>query len=69
IHFFADNSSTVESIIRPKCRPGQKHATVFFNIATKLLEEDEETSMEIAWAPGHQDIPGNEKADALAKEA
>ncbi|KAK0440308.1 hypothetical protein EV421DRAFT_1685404, partial [Armillaria borealis] len=69
IHFFADNSSAVDSIIRPKRGPGQQHATVFFKIATELLEEDEETSLEVAWAPGHQDIPGNEKADALAKEA
>ncbi|PBK71417.1 hypothetical protein ARMSODRAFT_973839 [Armillaria solidipes] len=48
---------------------GQKHATVFFNIATKFLEEDEETLLEMAWALGHEDITGNKKADALAKEA
>ncbi|KAK0222784.1 hypothetical protein EDD85DRAFT_796300 [Armillaria nabsnona] len=52
----------------PKRRPGQKHATAFFKIATKTLEDDEETTLEIVWAPGHQDIPGNKKADALAKE-
>ncbi|PBK88832.1 hypothetical protein ARMGADRAFT_1015910, partial [Armillaria gallica] len=40
----------------------------FFKIATKTLEDDEETTLEMAWAPG-QDIPGNEKADALVKEA
>ena len=36
--------------------------------ATKKLEEIG-IRPSLYWVPGHQDIPGNEKADALAKEA
>jgi len=32
------------------------------------LEKNSDNTLRIAWCPGHSDIPGNERADQLAKE-
>ena len=36
---------------------------------TKFLDDDPTRSIEVAWCPSHCNIPGNDRADELAKEA
>ena len=47
--------------------PGQAYQ-IRTSQATKLAI-DKGASVSIHWVPGHTDIPGNEAADRLAKEA
>ncbi|KDQ55098.1 hypothetical protein JAAARDRAFT_60073 [Jaapia argillacea MUCL 33604] len=69
LHFFADNSATVQAVFEPKLRGGQSFAIPFRETITGFLDSDGTHTVKIAWTPGHQDIPGNKCADALAKDA
>jgi hypothetical protein len=51
----------------PKPRQGQLLCHIFHNAIAGFLDENENNTVEVKWAPGHQDIPGNDRADDLAK--
>ncbi|PPQ76161.1 hypothetical protein CVT26_009220 [Gymnopilus dilepis] len=59
LYFFADNPSALEAIFDAKPRGGGQHHTHILKFATTLY---------IVWCPSHHPgVPGNERADELAK--
>ena len=69
IHLFADNQAAIQTAF--DVAPGTSQHT---NLHTRFLiisflELSAQNHIEIAWAPGHKNIIGNERADALAKAA
>lgn len=68
IWFFADNTSAIGTAFDPKPRAGQLYAVNFHSKICTFLEENAARSVNLEWSPGHSDIPGNDRADALAKE-
>ena len=69
LHFYSDNSSAVSSIFDTYCGPAQKHSEDFRSRVLKFLHADLTHTVELAWAPGHVGIVGNERADKRAKSA
>jgi ribonuclease HI len=69
IHIFADNAAAIGTIHDPKPRQRQLLALSFYKDMVKWLESSPNNHISIAWCPGHKDIPTNERADELAKEA
>jgi ribonuclease HI len=69
LHFYADNTSAISSLEHNQAGPGQYLAQKFLLHITSFLENDERNTVEIQWSPGHNNIPGNELADKLAKLA
>ncbi|KAF8638467.1 hypothetical protein AX17_002178 [Amanita inopinata Kibby_2008] len=65
----ADNQSTIKSLPDKTNHPGQLFSILFQKHADALLTNHPDTHIELTWAPGHCGIPGNEAADALAKDA
>jgi ribonuclease HI len=68
-HFkvFSDNQAGLHRLRTPSDNPGQacqiRTIEAAFHIANKGA------TVSLHWVPGHTEIPGNELADALAKEA
>jgi len=69
LHFFADNSAAVDSIFKPHFGKGQHYSARFRSAILQFLDLSSLHSVEIAWTPGHLAIPGNDRADELAKLA
>ena len=70
IHFFADNAASVAAITDPKPGPAQYYfALKFHQTLRPLLKANPNLSITVSWCPSHCDIPGNDRADKLAKEA
>jgi len=69
IIFFVDNSAAAGTIFDPKPNPGQLYAAKFHHKMAKFLDDNNTHSIEVAWCPSHCNIPGNDRADELAKEA
>ncbi|KAI4293606.1 hypothetical protein K525DRAFT_214464, partial [Schizophyllum commune Loenen D] len=67
LHFFADNTAAIGTIFDPRPHAGQRYSRVFHEKICKALDNHEHLTVEIEWCPGHKDIPGNERADQLAK--
>ena len=69
IHLFADNQAAVQTAFN--VAPGtSQHINLDSRIRIiAFLESSAQNHIEIAWAPGHKKIIGNERADALAKAA
>lgn len=67
VHFFADNDSSIRSVL--KCRPaaGQAFCVAFTEQVTAFLLEDERRRVSVEWVPGHEDVAGQEATDRLAK--
>ena len=53
----------------PKPRQGQLLAHLFYCNMLRWLEKRPNNTLTVAWCPGHKDIPGNDQADQLAKQA
>ncbi len=69
VHFFVDNNAAVQSIFEGLPGAAQQHSLSFRSAIIHFLKNDLAHTVEVAWAPGHHDIPGNERADKMAKEA
>ena len=69
IHMFADNAASISAIFDPKPGPSQFFTIKFHQTLRPLLETHPNLSITVSWCPSHCDIPGNDRADELAKEA
>lgn len=69
IAFFSDNAAAVRAIADPKPSSAQYFTLSFHNHIRPLLETHPDLSISVSWCPSHCDIPGNERADSLTKEA
>ena len=67
--FFTDNSAATTAIVDPKPKTSQLFAIKFHQTIRPLLETHENLKVSISWCPSHCGIPGNERADKLAKKA
>ena len=69
IHLFADNQTAIQTAFN--VAPGtSQHVNLHTRgLIISFLERSAQHHIEVAWAPGHKKIVGNEKADALAKAA
>jgi len=69
IEFFSDCAAAVRAIADPKASAAQFFTLSFHKHVRKNLETHPGLSIAVSWCPSHCDIPGNERADLLAKEA
>jgi ribonuclease HI len=69
IHIFTDCSSALLAIHKPKAEAGQHYALSFCQTISRILTENPEIKVNLAWCPSHSGIRGNERADTLAKSA
>ena len=69
IFIFSDSAAAVRAITDPKPGPAQYFTLSFHNLIRPLLTTHPNLSITVAWCPSHCGIPGNERADTLAKEA
>jgi hypothetical protein len=67
IHIFTDNQAAITRTTHLTQGPGQEIARLIHKIATDINNTD--STIMVHWVPGHTDIPGNDEADVLAKQA
>ena len=66
IWIFLDNAAAIQRLQHLRPGPGQRVASAVHQVAKELTKNN--IKLHIHWVPGHTNVPGNEKADALAKE-
>ena len=69
IILFADNTASVMAITKEDPRSSQQISQKFMETAIVFLDANGRATIKISWVPGHMGIEGNNRADALAKEA
>lgn len=69
IHVFLDNQSAIQTLAGTPPLTSQCIALQIRDSINSFLNRDELNHLHISWIPGHSKINGNERADALAKEA
>jgi ribonuclease HI len=67
IHIFMDNQAAITRTTHLTQGPRQETARLIHEIATDINNTD--STITVYWVPGHTDIPGNDEADMLAKQA
>lgn len=67
VRIFADNQAALYRLQTPSCNPGQQWQ--LRALQASQIAKKKGNKISINWVPGHTDIFGNEKADALAKLA
>jgi ribonuclease HI len=67
IHIFMDNQAAITRTTHLTQGPRQETARLIHEIATDINNTD--STIMVHWVPGHTAIPGNDEADALAKQA
>lgn len=60
LHFFADNTSAIETVFDPMPRMGQSFTIVFHHQIRQFLDSNPSYTVKVAWCPGHKDVQGNE---------
>ena len=69
IILFADNTASVTAIMKEDPRSSQQILQTFVETTIVFLNVNRRVTIEISWVPGHMGIEGNNRADALVKEA
>jgi ribonuclease HI len=69
IAIFSDCAAATLAITDPKPNSAQLFALRFHHTLRPILETNANLSVSVSWCPSHCDIPGNDRADELAKEA
>ena len=69
IILFADNTASVMAITKEDPGSSQQISQKFVETTITFLDTNRRVTIEISWVPGHMGIEGNNRADALAKEA
>ena len=69
IILFADNTASVTAITKEDPRSSQQILQKFVETAIAFLDTNRRATIKISWVPGHMGIEGNDRADALVKEA
>ena len=64
-----DNQSAIKALHTNKPQPGQQLVRLFHKLLMKIQKRRKTFSLQLVWVPGHCGIPGNERADELAKLA
>ena len=64
---FSDNQAALYRLKNPSDFPGQACQIRAIKAARQVTSKG--ATIRLNWVPGHKDIPGNELADSLAKEA
>jgi ribonuclease HI len=67
VRIFTDNQAAVHRVSSLQPGPRQDIAMAIASIADHLHKRN--NSLRIHWVPGHANVPGNERADQLAKAA
>ena len=67
IYVYADNQAAIYRLNNLSDNPGQQWLLRCIRAAKRITTK--KASIHLQWAPGHNDVKGNEKADTLAKEA
>jgi ribonuclease HI len=67
IHIFMDNQVAITRTTHVTRGPRQETAWLIHEMATDINNTD--STITVHWVPGHTTIPGNDEADALAKQA
>ena len=69
IAFFTDNAAYTTAIMDPKPSLAQHFTAKFHQTIHPILESHDNLSISVAWCPSHCNIPGNDRANKLAKSA
>ena len=64
-----DNQAVIKAVTRFHSTPGQQIINIFLSQMIELTNWHRDILFQIYWIPGHKGIPGNKKADKLAKLA
>jgi ribonuclease HI len=67
VTLFVDNQAAIQSVHNPGGQSGQLILRQIIHFISILQKRG--VSIEICWIPAHTGIPGNEKADIIAKQA
>jgi len=67
IQVYADNQAAIHRIKNPSDNPGQAWQLRCFHAAAEVASK--QAFISLHWAPGHEGVDGNERADSLAKGA
>ena len=62
VYFFSDSQATLQALNRTNCSSIMVMETIDI-----LNRVGQQTFPSVCWVPGHMDIPGNERADELAR--
>ena len=67
IIFYADNIAAINTITSGMAHKAQEQSLAFRKTIGQILDEHNDIKTAISWCPSHMGIPGNKRADYLAK--